>query len=197
MKKLLMLALVMGVIPSLYAGHLLVYKCSEKVTEYGGGDIDTEKVKSLVLLEVDDDGNVTDWTKYEYRTNDQGDKFYEQAAMDIDGQVNAITGEEKSSVLLYDQAEGEASSVSGKLKSSTIAEVGGEKVKEDVAKSLKGSGFEDDGNWYETWKTKYRLWSSATKAANGDEEGEANGDFDDAEDLLEDYLEEKGYNGGV
>ncbi|MHC4842032.1 MAG: hypothetical protein ACYTDT_13930 [Planctomycetota bacterium] len=202
MKKLLLLALMVGfAAPNMFAGeapsHLLIYKCTSKSTEYGDGDAVKKTDRAFVLLEIiDATGELKESTVLEYG-KDGDDKWYEDDGdFDLDDVVIADTGDGKARLLLHDD---DAASAEGNLKERNIGEVNDEKVERDVAKTLKGSGFEEwvDNNiqYFETEKATYRLWSKATKAANSDdvEDGDANGDFDAAEALLIEHLEDKGY----
>jgi hypothetical protein len=203
MKKLFLMALIVSFgAPNLFAGvehHVLVYKCSQKVKVYGDGETEKENEKSFVIFEVTDEGVVVDQEKVVYGTND-GEKWYRvEAGHEILSQGIALTSESKGrQLLLFGEEDGALilGSVDGSLKERTVGEVDDEKVKRIAAKSLKGSAAATLGEVSETFatfKVSYRLWSAGTKAGNGNDEGEANGDFDTAVDLVVDYLEEKGH----
>jgi hypothetical protein len=217
MKKLLLLTILLGfAAPGLFAEtpHLVIYTCKKKLTEYGDEDREKKNDTGYMILGFDANGDIVSRVDIEtWQNKNTGSRFYHTNKWSAEDLVKmsysvAPTSETKKSVLVSTAGDAAnatrrglliggvagANSVSGKVsKDVDVGEVNNEDVEVDVAKSLKGTGFvetDDADGVFMTWKTTYRMWSLATKIANGDEDDDANGDLDLAIDYLEARLED-------
>jgi hypothetical protein len=181
MKNLLLLALIASfATPTLFANTIIVFKCSESTKTIGNEGKESYKAKALLVIEIAEDGEIVDASTTRYGQDDGG-KY--QSTDDAELVLGAIADDGRKETILLEHHDGYSM---GTLRARNV----GLAQKVDVPSSLKKVGVTNDDTTITTVKGSYRIWSSATKYANGDLEG----NFDAAVAGIEEYLDNKGYH---